>query len=59
MTRVCDLKTKEACLLGPSRFWGNCTEEGTGKEKFGNNGEGEQREIPVFKKEVEDLSIED
>lgn len=55
MTRGCVLKTKEACLLGPSRFRGNCTEEVTGKEKSGNNErEGEQREIPMFKKEVED-----
>lgn len=57
---MCVLKTKEACLSGPSRFWGNCAEEGTGKEKSGNNErEGEQREIPRFQKEAEDLSIED
>jgi len=42
--KVCVLKTKEACLLGPSRFLGNCTKEGIGKEKSGNNErEGEHR----------------
>lgn len=60
MTRVCVLKAKEACLLGLSRLWGNCTEEGTRKEKSENNErEGEQREIPTFRKEAEDLSTED
>lgn len=46
-------------LLGPSRFLGNCTEEGKGKEKSGNKDRGEQREIPMFRKEVDDGSIED
>lgn len=58
MTRGCVLKTKEA--LGLSGFRGNCTEEGTRKEKSENNErEGEQREIPTFRKKAEDLSTED
>lgn len=60
MTRLCVLKTKEACILGPSRFGKNCTEEDAGKETSGNNErEEEQREILMFTKEVEDLSTED
>lgn len=60
MTRLCVLKTKEACILGPSRFGGNCTKKDTGKKTSGNNEtEGEQREILMFTKEVEDLSTED
>lgn len=55
MTRVCVLEP-----LGTKQALGNCTEEGKGKEKYGNNERGEQREIPMFRKEVEeDVSIED
>lgn len=45
-------------LLGPSRFLGNCTEEGKERKSLGIM-RGEQREIPVFRKEVEDVSTED
>lgn len=54
MTRVCVLKPFET-----KQVLGDRTEEGKGKEKSGNNERGEQREIPMFRKEVDDGSIED
>lgn len=45
MTRVCIFKP-----LGTKHVLGNCTEEGEGKEKYGDNEKGEQREIPMFRK---------
>lgn len=54
MTKVCILKP-----LGTKQFLVNCTEEDKEKEKYGNNERREQREIPMFRKEVEDVSTED